>query len=490
MFSEENKLASLDEPKSCERCPQCWFELVALHDSILRSNLPDDLEDWMGSICQGYLFKFSDIDLRIERGSASTLPKYRIQTRQLSRRLTWSLEDQLRDLIAHYAVTSRGVFVFTILVLQMVEATAAHLPKYHRHLDGKQEEDHAGWSVHDAKSWGEIRDNIHGVDLSTVPNTAQDILGLTPRQICEDILPDYRVVHVESTLMETSTQSLRRHVPATFRRSHEDIVDYLVKPRVTFHGTHRQLVSSIVQCGFLRPGDIHPVTGFPLPVRCGSTYGRGIYSSPDPHFALSYSGEWAEATAPGTIPGIKLLVCATIMGRTAAMFREDNWRDQNHPYPGSDSHVANNEKEYIVFDNAQILPCYVLHLDWGNVHDVDAFVLGQMTKKKHPKLSKEALSPGDVQRQKQERLAQAKKYFAYGFGPISGRNIVIEEIGEIDDDEEDYGEYQADRVESLNQEKVDIWRGPLEGETWVDEYADVRKAKIRLIKRHDSDDED
>ncbi|KAJ3847131.1 hypothetical protein EV368DRAFT_69349 [Lentinula lateritia] len=56
--------------------------------------------------------------------------------------------------------------------------------------------------------------------------------------------------------------------------------------------------------------------------------------------------------------------------------------------------------------------------------------------------------------QKENRLAHARKFFAYGSGPVSGSNIVIEDIADIEDDEEDYGEYQADRLDDV--QKVDI----------------------------------
>ena len=38
-------------------------------------------------------------------------------------------------------------------------------------------------------------------------------------------------------------------------------------------------------------------------------------------------------------------------------------------------------------------------------------------------------------------LSQARKFLPYGFGP--GSRTVIEEAGDIDDDEEDYGDYQV-----------------------------------------------
>jgi hypothetical protein len=39
----------------------------------------------------------------------------------------------------------------------------------------------------------------------------------------------------------------------------------------------------------------------------------------------------------------------------------------------------------------------------------------------------------------------ARKHFPLGFRPAVGDKLVVEEIGEVDDDEEEWGEYQLDR---------------------------------------------
>ena len=127
-----------------------------------------------------------------------------------------------------------------------------------------------------------------------------------------------------------------------------------------------------------------------------------------------------------------------------------------------------------------------MHLDWKEHDDPSKFLhqqLRRMQNKPHPKIAPKVLYAGDKERLKQERSAQASKFFAYGFGPVSGKNIVIEEVGEVSDDEEDYGDYQAMRMESqvnLKNEKLetDIWKwGQPEGHTEVDEYALARYSK-------------
>ena len=43
-------------------------------------------------------------------------------------------------------------------------------------------------------------------------------------------------------------------------------------------------------------------------------------------------------------------------------------------------------------------------------------------------------------------VAKGAKFLDYGFGPASGSKLVIEELGEVSEVEEDYEEYQNDRV--------------------------------------------
>lgn len=41
-------------------------------------------------------------------------------------------------------------------------------------------------------------------------------------------------------------------------------------------------------------------------------------------------------------------------------------------------------------------------------------------------------------------VVQARKFLPYGYGP--GKNTVIEDAASLDDDEEDYGDYQVSMV--------------------------------------------
>ena len=68
------------------------------------------------------------------------------------------------------------------------------------------------------------------------------------------------------------------------------MLDYLTAPRLTFHGTLRNLVRSIMKHGFVKPDHQIGSSGEAVQVRCGNSYGRGIYTSPNPNFSLLYTG--------------------------------------------------------------------------------------------------------------------------------------------------------------------------------------------------------
>ena len=252
-----------------------------------------------------------------------------------------------------------------------------------------------------------------------------------------------------------------------------------------------------------------------------------------------YSQFRVKPTRLSEFAGLKLIVCAVITGICRYMTRDDGWRSQNEPYPGANCHVANDLLEYVVFNEAQIIPVYVIHLDLGkdvaryitnlsaNTMEYIAQYRNQSRKAAHAaeKLYKEVLAPGDVKRKKEALFAQAQKYFPYGYGAASGSKFVVEAVGEVSEDEEEYGTYQKDRADA-DEGAADIWTGDgfanlaLDGETertaeeaeveelddaderseaedkvpWeyqmgpegrtqFDEYYDARKAKVKTRRR-------
>lgn len=141
------------------------------------------------------------------------------------------------------------------------------------------------------------------------------------------------------------------------------LAEELSTPRVTFHGSSRSNIASIVRYGFVVPGDEIGNTGKTLSFFAGATYGVGIYSSPDPLFASGYSGglgvQRRAIKRPSDLPGQRLFVCATLMGRPLEVTRAATRRTTEIADKNANSHVSPDGLQYIVFDEAQILPCYV-----------------------------------------------------------------------------------------------------------------------------------
>ena len=79
-----------------------------------------------------------------------------------------------------------------------------------------------------------------------------------------------------------------------------------------------------------------------------------------------------ESTKFNEFASLELIDCATLTRVCRFMTRDDNWQHQNVPCPGAHCHAANDLLEYVVFDEAQIIPCYVIHLDLGR--DAAAYV--------------------------------------------------------------------------------------------------------------------
>lgn len=335
-------------------------------------------------------------------------------------------------------------------------------------------------------------------------DTAYSLLGQTLPQILVTLsLYDIRILHVETILRKDlgfkfnvkreqlrekfeamEVHQLTRCIPKSHKtkRRKEDMVEELTRPRVTFHGTDAVSVPNIVRCGFLVPGKRDPITGDEHGVRCGSTYGRGIYTSPDPLFSHSYTYGEKTNMNKKSIGGRKLIVCAQLMGRSAVVSRDQ--RGVEEAIMAADSHVSVNQKEYVVFDPAMVLPCYVVHYElpdedhekFGN--DEDDIYIGNSSNVNRL-LSKfgPAIAPGDAQRQKAEIFARGSKWFPYGYGPATNGKFVIEDVAEIDDDEEDWGNYQEDRA-AEGDIVVDHWGSPV-GATDKDQYITQRMEKVK-----------
>jgi Poly(ADP-ribose) polymerase catalytic domain len=502
--------------------------------ALIEKHLPSDVAEWDYRDGESWRFRYPEVEISLATSSDS--PSFFLPVEVVNRNYTLErtvvdpLRLDLRNLIAQEGPRLTCFYEFALLILRTLEETSACLRSWRGEEIGKAPE-WQPWNPRQVRSWLDVLDNPVGVDLTSIKDTAHYILGKTPEQICAKLPKKVRVLHVESvlrndlaarffdcraemrqTLRGRSKAELARSIPhdaLSQMKGHEEMVDYLTTPRLTFHGTGRRVIHSIVRYGFTKPGARIGDTDEKLSVRCGSTYGLGIYSSPSPDFSLSYSGYWAAATRKDEIASMKLIVCGVLMGRTAGLTREDNWRNHSEAVPQADSHVANSEYEYIVFDEAQIVPCYVIHLDWGAAaarlfleripEDSETWVQQQQQKRKkknktHPRLVPKILYAGDVEHEKAAKQAAAAKWFPYGYGPAKGTRFVIEEIGETSDDEENYGEYQDAKIAEVTRKRdaslahqKQNYETKLGRASIFDEFFEAAKTdrKVLLVKEDD-----
>ena len=86
-------------------------------------------------------------------------------------------------------------------------------------------------------------------------------------------------------------------------------------------------------------------------------------------------------------------------------------------------------------------------------------------------------SPGDVQRKKQALKAAATKWFPYGYGSSAGTSFVIEDMADNSDDEEEFGDFQYQRIVQDNEMRQEREARLANGGSWFDEYQTVRKSR-------------
>ncbi|KAG6997823.1 hypothetical protein G7Y79_00037g073410 [Physcia stellaris] len=514
-------------------------DLVELHfvrakeiDALVDQTILPEKQRYSDELHQGFTLRYPELVLEIVTGNHYPVKPLTFETTNntLPRAVIDGLREELRQIVFDDEKPSLAdewrnraecdnleSADFPMTALHLITATISRLKDFR--ADEKYWRNSKGLPPSLLSSDPKTLDH----DAGTV-DSILEILGKTPEQICALVPSEFKVLHIEKVIRRDLTREfnsqthqiraqlssfssahLRKNIPIEQRSrldTKKDMINHLLTPHLTFHGTQRHVIPSIVRNGFLLPGDLNPLDNTPNAIRCGSTYGRGIYSSPSAHFALSYSSNAASRTLPSLYDGLKLLVCATHMGVAARVSGLDNLRARDRPLEGATSHVGLSGMEYIVFHRAHILPCYVIHLDWG-AHHGDYFaalpanpwtwVQRQRARNTHPRLSAQVLSPGDRQRAKEARGARAAKYLGFGFGPACGAALVVEEVGEVSEDEEDYGEFQRERVEEVRVaggegqgEGFWEWRDDGGVEEVVggegDEYTEARKARSLVYK--------
>lgn len=472
---------------------------------LLETHLPYDVE-WSASE-DSWSFDFTELEVTISIADSITVTAH---SGILPRRRLDPLRLELRGILSDTLCYSAwDTMSFGVMLLQLVEEASRHLQEF-RESQSKKKEDPTGWDAASIDNMSTILENPHGVDLSSIKDTAIHLLGQPIFEILKDVPDELRVLHVEPVfrsdlvrrflerqerirkdLLSIGHNELRRCVSRADLQSGkitntvEGMADYLSKATVTFHGSPRSRIASIVRHGLAVPGQKIGRTEETLEVRCGASYGMGIYSSPSLSYASSYGQEEVLVQLwPGDVPGFRMIVCATLMGRPLQVTRDQTRRTEALFDEKAHSHVSPGKMEYIVFDKAQIIPCYVLHIDYGSERakkHLEEFRKnptghGRKTKTRvEHDFADEEMWPAAKKAKAEALKAAATKWFPYGYGSATGTSFKIEEIAEVSDDEEEYGQYQALRGEHENE--IREWEAVNDGASWFDEYQTARRRK-------------
>ena len=131
---------------------------------------------------------------------------------------------------------------------------------------------------------------------------------------------------IRADLSLLSLADLEASVPSSCRYTNADInaqklalASHLCQTRISYHGTRTTIVPDIIVYGSLKPGSTHSTSGEKLKLDKGSMYEPGVYTTPNPHLALTYS-RWENSFYHNLAvdsPTKQVIVCATVLGRAA-----------------------------------------------------------------------------------------------------------------------------------------------------------------------------
>jgi hypothetical protein len=157
---------------------------------------------------------------------------------------------------------------------------------------------------------------------------------------------------------------------------------------------------------------------------------------------------------------------------------------------GYDSHVSSNKLEYVVFNGAQLLPLYVLHLAPATKqHALELAIesnnglngirlLPEVMAKLRSAMTEEEQQEVDLYA-RQSMTEHARKYLPDGFGAASGNKFVVEDVAPLDDDEELWGacHEQDPEWDRTIRDMMGVFQGEYQGERtrqfWDDLDLDV-----------------
>jgi hypothetical protein len=126
---------------------------------------------------------------------------------------------------------------------------------------------------------------------------------------------------VSINVTEEKFDAIRSFAAAGFLNPEAATRDGLQPAFLTFHGTSSpDAINSIVEHGFLLPGEQHPRKGYSLNMRVGNLYGDGVYSSSEVSVAMSYA---LQTDWKGAATNCDLIVSVLMPGKVAMAYHEE-----------------------------------------------------------------------------------------------------------------------------------------------------------------------
>jgi len=120
-----------------------------------------------------------------------------------------------------------------------------------------------------------------------------------------------------------------------------------IEPKLAWHGTSDASIELIRRQGLLVPGKNNNTVNH---LNDSGWWGKGIYLSPTASYSVSY------------MRGNKgLFLVSVLLGRSCELSQHERM-DGRPVKDGYDSHIAEHGQEYVIFDEAQILPCYLIEV--------------------------------------------------------------------------------------------------------------------------------
>lgn len=199
----------------------------------------------------------------------------------------------------------------------------------------------------------------------------------------------------------------------------------LANIEIGFHGTREDRMISIVEKGLIVPNTNNGLDAFTT----GARYGKGIYLSPDARFSMHYCrGDSC------------LLVCAILPGRKYTCGTDGRWNDSCQK--GYDSHISVDGTEIVLFDEAQVLPCVVIHFSVTSLYmDWWDFVKNGYKEISGPKPGsyRDQMSKMNKKEKKEFLASFAQSHLSYGFGPLKdGKKCEFIDVSFPDEQDEEY----------------------------------------------------